>query len=304
MDIVSTQIRSDCCFFAPRMASQYLAAGGLYVGIFTSEYAQQLLLRLEGAAMQCLSSIRNAVIRYNNNDAQPDIIRKALESINTWSSEIRHQETQFIITQHSDMEPLYKAVILEYVNQLTQSQPMAAFFGRSGEHRKIHIRYPPFNDFYYSFLCYLCANSIVQSLDYFYEEKYIERKIAAMDAVRRAVSQCIQGRIQYTLDSNKKTTTTSNNLGTTNQSPRNADSGSLFNEALRQRQLGTPKSEPMSSHRVARPKQLAEENNKTLVLEHASPAYRQDTAAVMASETKTSKMTTPVTVSEIKTPKM
>jgi len=178
-----------------------LASGGLFVGVFATEYGQQFLLHMEKVAETCLQTLRQVTAQICPDDRGS--LQRGLASVADWDAPTRHQEAQGALNKYRDLDALYRSVLMDYANQITRATPVANFYGRdlSGGHHhrgRIHLRIPPFTEFLFAYMKTLACGELVQNFVYFDSTYFIERKIAHMDAARQAMAQCLQGRIQFT----------------------------------------------------------------------------------------------------------
>lgn len=185
-----------------------ISSGGLYVGIFASEPGQQFLLYLEDVAATCFRTLKNAATNLFDNASRS--LPLIFAQVANWDAAIRHEEAQKAIGLYKDIEVVYKAVLMDYANQIISAAPIAESLGKSADKRRIRLKLPGFAEFLFEFMRILACSELVQSLRYFDSTHFVERKLAIMDAIRTGMAKCLQGRIEFS--------TTGTSLSKTNSS--------------------------------------------------------------------------------------
>lgn len=254
--------------------SSAIAGYGLYTGIFASEQGLQFLFCIENVAHDCLHTLKNSASRYVGSDTK--IIRKGLRTVADWDAATRHQEAQKALSTYNQLDDLYKHVLMDYVNQMTRtnSNTNNATNGGSSHYnlkggsdqtkrkRKIHLRIPAFVDFYSIFMRMLACGDVVQSMVYFEDAAVVERKIAIMDAIRKAFAECLQGRIEYKYDIDASSSSSSINNSTINgpssyystvhsNNIRSTSSSSSQNNKYHYPPISTPVTDPLPARRYS-----------------------------------------------------
>jgi len=181
-----------------------ISSGGLYVGIFASEQGQQLLLYLEDVAATCFRTLKEAATNLFDNASRS--LPLIFAQVANWDAAIRHEEAQKAIALYKDIEVIYKAVLMDYANQITSAAPIAESLGKSTDKRRIRLKIPGFTEFLFEFMRTLSCSEMVQSLRYFDSTHFVERKLSIMDAIRKAMAKCLQGRIEFSITTSSSKT--------------------------------------------------------------------------------------------------
>lgn len=159
-------------------------SGGLFVGIFREEPVQSFMECMEYAAVTCISSLRDYILKKNYRvEELPYIMPSALDSIEKWEDDDQEDESKRIIKVKPHVLNLFELSSMIYVREIYRHI-------KPGD--KIDLCIPEFTDYLFCFMKFIAKDSFVRAGGLLDGTKLVERKMIIMCAMRAAFDECIR----------------------------------------------------------------------------------------------------------------